>query len=648
MLDLCSILVFCKRKAIHMSHTSHSVAVALLLLSPILKASQNSMEQDWTHYVRIGAYGLRSDNADQIVRSALEDGVFGIEVDNDVPGRYESFVNPEEKLSAIREVAEKAHAAGNRAFVYIAGTECITANADKTPHTLAKEHPDWLQRKVTGEPAVFGGGTAFWIKKGDEDVWVSPYAPDWRKTYMERVRQIAATGIDGIYVDIPYWMTHFDGWEDTWASFDDYTVAAFKKATGLDAKKDLKLEDFSDGNFRKWVDFRIQTFTDFMQEIDKNAKGVNPTIKTIPEIYPGFEEEAVRVGADVYSLYGVVDAVAHEYEFGSGDHMASSRTPLDWFNYQVGIHSFRAFAQGKATWILNYSWDGDKKVDRREAMMNLAASEIMAGANFWDAPGHSMAGSNDPPTRKKIFSWIKAHEDTFYRQRTTIAPIGVYFSPETRNYYAKEFISSYRGVLILLMQKHLEFQVVTPRTLADFRGKALILPEVRVINEEERAWLRKYVGGGKTLVITGEDVTHIGAGANVIRFGTCPGKDYYAALQKSVEESNPDREHEFLTSLKTEAPVRVVASPMIATSIAQVDGKTHVFFANFAGLQGGVNPIQTPQTGVQVTVSGAANGHGFFLPFLGEVQTLNGTAVDAGMSYRLPTIEKGAVFWYEP
>ena len=164
-----------------------------------------------------------------------------------------------------------------------------------------------------------------------------------------------------------------------------------------------------------------------------------------------------------------------------------------------------------------------------------------------------------------------------------IAPIGVYFSPETRNYYANEFISSYRGVLILLMQKHLEFQVVTPRTLADFRGQALILPDVRVMNEGERAWLRKYVDGGKTLVITGEDVTHIGAGANVIRFGTCPGKDYYAALQKSVRGIQPDREHEFLTSLKTEAPVRVVASPMIATSIAQVDGKTHVFLRQLRG-----------------------------------------------------------------
>ena len=141
---------------------------------------------------------------------------------------------------------------------------------------MAKEHPDWLQRKITGEPAIFGGGSAFWIKKGDEDVWVSPYAPEWRKIYMQRVRQIAGTGIDGIYVDIPYWMTHFDGWEDTWASFDDYTVAEFKKQTGLDARKDLKLGDFNDANFRKWVDFRIQTFTDFMHEIDVNAKSVNP------------------------------------------------------------------------------------------------------------------------------------------------------------------------------------------------------------------------------------------------------------------------------------------------------------------------------------------------------------------------------------
>jgi hypothetical protein len=568
-------------------------------------------------------------------------------VDNDIPGRYESFLHPEDKLKAIRAVAEKTHQAGNRAFVYIAGTECITAKANQTAHTLAKDHPDWLQRKLNGEPAVFGGGAAFWIEKGDEDVWVSPFAAEWRTTYMQRVRQIAATGIDGIYVDIPYWMTHFDGWENSWASFDDYTVAAFRKQSGLDAKKDLKLGDFTDPNFRRWVEFRIQAITDFVAEIDKNAKSVNPAIKTIPEIYPGVEEEAARVGADVYSLYPVVDAIAHEYEFGDGDHMASSRKPLDWFCYQVGMYSFRAFAEGKATWILNYSWDGDKNVDRRQSMMNLAVSQIMAGANFWDAPGHSMAGSNDLPTRKGIFSWIKAHEKTFYQPRTPMAPVGVYFSPATRDFYAREFIASYRGILILLMQKHLEFQIVTPRTLSDFHGSTLILPDVRVLNESERSWLRAYAGQNK-LLVTGEDATGLESKANVIRISKCPGKDYTAFLQKDFEGVTRDQEHEFLESLGADASLRVVASPMVATSIARVDGKPHVFFANFAGLRGGGNPVQTPQTGVQVIVAGTTKRSGFFLPFLGEAQPLEGSVSDNGVTYKLPAIEKGAVFWYEP
>src|SRR5271169_4796804 len=433
-------------------------------------AGSDVAEQNWTNYVRIGAYGLQSDNADKIVHNAQDGDVLGIEVDNDIPGRYESFLSPEEKLKAIRAVAEKAHAAGNRAFVYIAGTECITANADKSAHTVAKDHPDWLQRKITGEPAVFGGGTAFWIAKGDEDVWITPYATEWRKTYMERVRQIAATGIDGIYVDIPYWMTHFDGWEDSWASFDSYTLAAFQAQYGLDARKDVVLGDFSNAGFRKWVTFRINTFTEFMREIRQNARSVNPAIMVIPEIYPGIEPESVRVGADVYEMYGVVDAVAHEYEFGDGDHMASSRSQLDWFLYQAGMLTFRAFAAGKATWILNYSWDGDKNVDAREAMKNLAMSQVIAGANFWDAPGHSMAGSNDKATRAEIFKWIEKNENVLYAPRLPLHPVGVYFSPKSRDYDPRGFLPSFRGLLVLLLQSHQEFQVITPETLAAFHG----------------------------------------------------------------------------------------------------------------------------------------------------------------------------------
>ena len=601
--------------------------------------------QDWSHYVRISAWGLHAkDDAHRIVREAQESHVFGIEVDNDIPGRYESFLHPEDKLAAIQVVAEQAHKVGNFAFVYIAGLECITANADQTPHSLAKDHPDWLQRKITGEPAVFGGGTAFWIAKGDEDVWISPYASEWRKLYMEHVRKIAATGIDGIYVDIPYWMTHFDSWENSWASFDDYTVAAFKSKTGLDAKHDLKLSDFSDANFRKWVDFRIQTITDFMAEIDRTAKSVNPKIKTIPEIYPGIEEEAVRVGADVYNLYAVNDAIAHEYEFGGGDHMAGSRTLLDWFRYQVGMASFRAFAEGKPTWILNYSWDGDKKIVPRDAMENLFMSQVMAGANPWDAQGHVMSGSNDLAARKRIFSWIAGHEKSFYRPRLPVNPIGVYFSPNTRNYFTQDFLRSYQGILILLLQQHLPYAIVTPRTLAQFRGSALILPDVRLFSNSERGLLREYAKTGK-VIVTGTDVTDLPNQANVTRFAECPGKAYMQALEADFSRAAPSSQSQFLQALPKNAEIRIDASPSIATHVARFDGKVHVYFASFKGLRGGENANQEPETTATVTVK--SSGKAMLLPFLGEEKELRGEKSGNMTVYRLPSFTRGAVFWIE-
>ena len=106
--------------------------------------------------------------------------------------------------------------------------------------------------------------------------------------------------------------------------------------------------------------------------------------------------------------------------------------PLGWFEYQVGMHSFRAFAQGKATWMLNYSWDGDKNVDTPEPMKNLAMSEIMAGANFWDAPGHSMAGSNDLPTRKKISFLDSSSREDFLPAARLLCIRWVFISPRTR------------------------------------------------------------------------------------------------------------------------------------------------------------------------------------------------------------------------
>jgi hypothetical protein len=620
-------------------------SLLLLAAGTFAQSPKQEAPQNWTHYVRIGAYGLKGGDADRIVRDAQNSHVFGIEVDNDIPGRYESFLNPTEKLKAIQAVAEAAHKAGNKAFVYIAGTECITANADKSRHSVMKDHPDWVQRKLTGEPAVFTSGAAFWIRRGDEDVWISPYAKDWRKTYMERVRQIAATGIDGIYVDIPYWMTHFDGWEDTWASFDDATVAAFREKTGLDAKCDLKLGNFQDVNFRKWVDFRIDTMTQFMGEIRENARSANQQIMVIPEIYPGIEEEATRVGADVYEMYAVVDAIAHEYEFGSGEHMAASRTQLDWFLYQAGMLSFRAFAEGKATWILNYSWDGNKGVDPREAMKNLAMSQVMDGANFWDAPGHVMAGSNDPATRKQIFEWVEKHEKTLYLPRQPMHPVGVYFSPKSRDYAVNSFLPSYRGAMVALLQAHRELQVVTPRTLAAFRGDALVLPEVSVLSDTEKQLLRSFVDRGGHLVILGGNATGIAASARTTHLAYDSASTYYAALQQDFLDASEEPPDDFLQATAVPSEIEVDAPETLAANFALVDGTPHVFLANFGGLVPGKLAVPTPAKGIKVRAPSTRGDTLTFLPFLGEAQPVRGEKKGNQVEFVLPAVERGAVIW---
>ncbi len=659
--------------------------ISILALSICCSSPQQKSQQNWTHFVRIGGHGLSLDRVDQIIKSATETHVFGIETDNDIPGRYESFLDPTEKLKAIEAVAKKAHEVGNFAFVYIAGLECITANADKTEHTFFKDHPDWVQRKITGEPSIFGGGTAFWIDEGDEDVWISPYATEWRKIYMERVRQIAATGIDGVYVDIPYWMTHFDGWEDSWASFDDYTVAAFKEKTGLNAKTDVKLGDFSDPNFRQWIDFRIETLTNFMKEIDENVKAANPNCMTIAEIYPGIGEEAVRVGADVYDMYPVVDAIAHEYS--AGGYTSAERNPFDWFTYMVGMYAFRSFAGEKASWMLSYSWDGEKNVDPKEAMKNLALSHVMAGTNTWDARGHVMSGSNDFETRKQIFKWIGDHEKTFYLPRQPISPIGVYFSPKTRDYFPDEFIKSFTGMMHLLLQSHLEFQILTPRNLSNFTGSVLILSDVKCLSDVELAFLQNYVDSGKGLLITGETGRYDLSGqdraenpihqllgitdaaqrqaskqpTHFIYYPDCPGKQFMKEARQSFNASAWSGDLEsasFMNMLENfkadltdglgyESQIEIQASPFVSTQIARVDDKVHVFMANFKGLKSNEIATQMPEQNVTITFPARQGTKVFVLPFLGEVQELSGEWSDGKMRVRIPEIDKGMVVWWE-
>jgi hypothetical protein len=364
--------------------------------------------------------------------------------------------------------------------------------------------------------------------------------------------------------------------------------------------------------------------------------------------------------------------------------MSANRTPLAWFQDTIGMYSFRAFAQPKPSWMLSYSWEKEKQIAPGEAMKNLAMAQLMAGTNTWDAQGHVMSGSNDIQTRTLIFGWMKEHEKTFFLPRQPVRPIGVYFSPKSRDYFAKEFIESYRGIMMLLMQSHLEFQIVMPRTLRDFHGEVLILPDARCLGKEEVDSLASYAGLGKTLIVTGEtgkyDDTGASRGSNpvhqllgitdpgekktgkkFIHYPNCPGRAYYAQLLKEFDQQaaagvweqagfNKLRKafvDEVLDVSGFRPAVQIEASPFLSTQIASVGGKVSVFLANFKGLKSKEVAQQTPEENVTVAFSASGPGSIAVLPFLGQLQKVQGTLSGGTITCKLPPIDKGAVVWVE-
>jgi hypothetical protein len=628
-------------------------------------------QQNWTHKVRIAGNPLSSDRVESIIESARESFVFGIEVDNDITGRYESFLDPTEKLEAIKKVTDEAHRINNKTFVYIAGLECITSDEDNKEHTFFKDHPDWVQRDINGKPAIFGGNDAFWIDEGDEDVWISPYAREWRKIFMQRVREIAETGIDGIYVDIPYWMTHFTGWENTWASFDDYTVEEFKKRTGLNAKSEIDLGNYDDPGFIKWINFRMQTLTDFMDEINENVKEVNPECKTIAEIYPGIAEEAVRVGADVYKMYEVVDVIAHEYS--EGEYYASDREPVDWYNYIIGMHTFRAFAEDKASWMLSYSWLDNKNVEPSEAMKNLFVSQLFSGTNMWDVEGYVMSSTNDMQTRTEVYKWASEYEDIFYSPRTPIEPISIYFSDITRNYFSEEFINSYRGILNMLIHSHLPFQIVTSRTIEKLSPKILILPDVKCVSNQEAESLKELAEFGTKFIVTGDFAIYnedrVGVrdhlhwlneyfnDSNYKRITNCPGKLYTDFMGEELNnyfEENTDTynmslvRNKFLedltnfTSFVPEISVQAPIDLIVTTSLNEE--YIFLFLTNVKGICASGNSEPKSLNQVKINYDKSLGGDEvYLLPLMGVREKINPQVNGNEINLTIPEIDKGMV-----
>ena len=93
--------------------------------------------------------------------------------------------------------------------------------------------------------------------------------------------------------------------------------------------------------------------------------------------------------------------------------------------------------------------------------------------------------------------------------------------------------------------------------------------------------------------------------------------------------------------------ITIDASPFISTQVALVEGKPHVFLANFSGLKNDQVVNQIPEKDIKINFRGTAGARVFYLPFLGQKQELKAQFRDGQVICTLPIVEKGGVVWLE-
>jgi hypothetical protein len=338
----------------------------------------------------------------------------------------------------------------------------------------------------------------------------------------------------------------------------------------------------------------------------------------------------------------------------------------------ISMFTFRAFAQGKASWMLSYSWDKGDKIVPADAIENLAMSQVMAGTNPWDASRFVMSGSNDYAARTRVYKWIKEYQNIIYAPRKTMSPVAIYFSPATRNYFADEAIRSYMGVMEMMMVNHIETEIVTPLTLSTSNSRILVLPSVKCLSDEEFSQLELWLQNGKTIIFTGE----AGAYNNKLEIAnrkriaelslkypravTIDGtpeiayhkfikdnynESVYKGSNKMYENNNLNPLLKLIKEDNAFSPaVKIDNADACVVQIAEVEKQPVIFIANFSGLKGKENARQKPDSNIVVTFNNAKqNVHAKFVPFLGSPKKLEGKWSNGGFTVNLPPVFRGAI-----
>jgi hypothetical protein len=456
------------------------------------------------------------------VSTLADQNVSVIEGDSDL-SRQLTDKEFDAELGLMRRYSEAAHQRNMKVVWYYPTLEVLTPNAKRGNKSMYQMHPDWVQRGIDGKANVFYGGRrgktrVHWVDPNTESAWMSVHSP-YADVFIERIKKIAATGVDGIWLDVPI----YNDIGASWSDMGPAAAAKFQADTGMEVPKTA---NWGDPVWRRWIAWRYQEISNFILRVRDAAKSVTDDVNIVVETVTLDSGASTMLGLDG-STMKTAPGIIQVWEVDALSDKTGMREakPDDWISL-IGMSKFAKAASGtKPSWIFAYGKEAD------DGLLVLAEA-LAAGNHPYETKIPLMTTTVGAAYRKRVFSWIKREETRLFASQSA-GKVGVYFSPDSRDYldkasgtglfattkskdtlwwsreevdsvYSLTYLAEYRGVIKWLLHNHVPFDIVVRPDAAELsRYETLIAPALAAISDRDAALLDQYAGNGGHLIVTG-------------------------------------------------------------------------------------------------------------------------------------------------
>lgn len=478
---------------------------------------------DWMVEARIFGLPITGVKVDLVslgmdLDSAVLQGANVIEADSRLSD-YISDQEFEKELRLIEDSTTLIHERGMKVVWYIPSLEVITPNGRLREDTIAKQHPDWLQlafdRKRRG---VFYGKKVFWVEPNDESAWMCPNSPyrDWLHARLEKV---AATGVDGLWLDVPL----FGLVVGKWGCACSYCREKFGQQTGMEFPVNF---DLTDARFWRYVQWRHQTLTEFTDSCRQVISAANPNAVTIAEVVALDHLGATEWGTEGSQMSS--HFVVWEQDGASESTGMADASYDDWVAQLASYKYCRGATMDRPSWAFSYGFnDPDAQL--------VMAGAIAAQNNPYELRTPKMTTTVGMEFRGMMYNWIADHSKLIFRSKS-LAPAAVIYSARNRDFLDtlhqggliisgdseyrdrrwlgskpgsplyQEYMGDYRGLSLMLYQNQIPTDIYPiDRVDGELLGNypVLVLPYMAVLGEDEKELLLQAVHDGATLIVSG-------------------------------------------------------------------------------------------------------------------------------------------------